>query len=495
MAIPKLIWFNTTLAVSRESSAMKALTHKFCGAVLAFALVVAFAPANAQQTAPKFSTEELARRTLERRAVDAAIWGMPMIGLDALRQAYYRDGKAKNGDIIWWPKGSTWKNQSLTPNTSLRYLYVFVNTNDDGPVVLDLPPEANGSSFLGTICDAWQVPLTDVGFEGKGGKFLILPPDHAGEVPAGYIAVRSKTYNTFMGIRSILASNSTDDEQKGNALVKLVKVYPLAKATNPPPQRFVDMTDTMYNGLVRYDESIYASLARILNEEPVQPEDLQMMGMLLPLGIEKGKEFKPDVATVAQLKSAAAEAKAWLLAQQAQIGPDWWPGSQWKLLIPAIGPKTGFKWAVPNYFDVDTRGAAFAGFFLPPAKLGGGSFYLAANFDNSGQPLRGENNYRLHVPANVPVSQFWAVTIYNSETSALFLDLPRPTLDSLDKGLRKNTDGSVDIYFGPKASAGQESNWLLTPAGTSWFPWFRFYGPEKAVFDKSWKMPDIENVK
>jgi hypothetical protein len=65
----------------------------------------------------------------------------------------------------------------------LRYLYVFFNTKDDGPVVLDLPPAANGSSFLGTICDAWQVPLTDVGFEGKGGKYLILPPDFTGRGP------------------------------------------------------------------------------------------------------------------------------------------------------------------------------------------------------------------------------------------------------------------------------------------------------------------------
>jgi hypothetical protein len=165
------------------------------------------------------------------------------------------------------------------------------------------------------------------------------------------------------------------------------------------------------------------------------------------------------------------------------------------LVVPPIGPQTGFKWAAPNYFDVDTRGAAFAGFFLPPAKLGGGSFYLAAYFDSSGQPLRGENNYRLRVPANVPVSQFWAVTIYNAETSGLFLNLSCPTLDSLGKGLRKNADGSVDLCLGPAATAGQESNWIQTPAGEVWFAWFRFYGPEKAVFDKSWKMPDIEQVK
>jgi hypothetical protein len=446
-------------------------------------------------SAKDFSSEELQQRMLERRAVEAVIWGMPIVSLDALRQAYFRDGKAKYGDIIWWPKGASWKNQSLTPNTSLRYLYVLFNTKDDGPVVLDLPPAANGASFLGTIADAWQVPLTDVGFEGDGGKYLVLPPDYTGEVPTGYIPVRSKTYNVFTAIRSILASNSEEDERKGDALVEQIKIYPLAKAGNPPAQRFVDMTDIMYDGLVHYDENIYISLARMLNEEPVQPQDLQMIGMLLPLGIEKGKDFKPDATTVSQLNSAAAEAHAWLLAKLPTFVENWWPNSQWKVPILAIGPQTGFNWTVANYFDVDSRGIAFSTFFLPPAKLGSGSFYLGANFDGSGQSLRGENTYRLHVPANVPVSQFWAVTVYDTETSALFLNLTRPTLDSLDQGMRKNADGSVDIYFGPKAPAGQESNCIYTPAEKSWFSWFRFYGPEKPLFDKSWKMPDIEMLK
>jgi hypothetical protein len=139
---------------------------------------------------------------LERRAVDAVIWGMPIVSFDAMRQAYFRDGKASYGDIIWWPKGNAWKNQSLTPNTSLRYLYIFLNTRDTGPVVVDLPAAANdGSSILGTVIDAWQVPLTDVGVEGKSGKYLVLPPDYAGEVPGGYIPMRAKTYNTLTGLR------------------------------------------------------------------------------------------------------------------------------------------------------------------------------------------------------------------------------------------------------------------------------------------------------
>src|SRR5260221_9531116 len=243
-------------------------------------------------SAKDFSSEELQQRMLERRAVEAVIWGMPIVSLDAMRQAYFRDGQAKYNDIVWWPKGSGWKNQSLTVNTSVRYMYFFCNTREDGPVVVDLPPAVAGASFYGTIEDAWFVPLVDIGFEGKGGKYLVLPPGYTAEVPAGYIAVRPKTYNTMTLVRSILASGSEESVRAGNALVNQMKIYPLAKASNPPAQRYVDMTDMLYDGLIKYDESFYTSLARMLNEEPVHPHDLEMMGMLLPLGIEKGSEFK-----------------------------------------------------------------------------------------------------------------------------------------------------------------------------------------------------------
>jgi hypothetical protein len=159
-----------------------------------------------------------------------------------------------------------------------------------------------------------------------------------------------------------------------------------------------------------------------------------------------------------------------------------------------IGVKTNFIWQTPTYFDVDGRGISFSNYFGPPVKLGGGSFYLATYHDSTGQPLVGDHTYKLHIPPNVPVSQFWGVTVYGFENSALFRDATRLTLDSLDKGVRKNPDGSVDVYFGPTPPAGHESNRLYTPSGQSWFPWFRTYGPLKGLFDKSWTMPDIERI-
>jgi hypothetical protein len=288
------------------------------------------------RSAERLTPKQLANRTVYRRAVDAVIWGLPLVGEDAVKQAYFRDGKANYNDIVWWPKGGGWKNQSPTPNVNTRYMYFFINTRQDGPVVVELPPAVPGASFYGTIEDAWYVPLTDIGFEGKGGKYLVLSPDYKGDVPDGYIAVRPATYNTMTLLRSILASLSEKDVKAGDGLVQQVKVYPLSKAANPPAQRLLDMTDVLYNGLIKYDETFFISLARVLNEEPVQPRDLQMMGMLLPLGIEKGKEFKPDAATVALLKTAAAEAQAWLMDKATTDFTPWWPDSQWGVPTPPI---------------------------------------------------------------------------------------------------------------------------------------------------------------
>src|SRR5271166_5227575 len=187
-----------------------------------------FAQSAAAQNPTPLSSQELASRTLYRRAVDAVIWGVPVVSLDMMRQAYLRDGKAEYNDVIWWPKGATWKNQSLATNTIVRYIYFFSNTKKDGPVVFELPPAVPGvAGFYGTIMDAWQVPLTDVGVAGKGGKYLLLAPDYKGEVPSGYIPMRLKTYNSYTLIRSILASNSEEDVRKGDALVNKIKVYPL----------------------------------------------------------------------------------------------------------------------------------------------------------------------------------------------------------------------------------------------------------------------------
>src|SRR5271163_3346474 len=112
----------------------------------------------------RFDAKELAKRTLQRRAVEAVIWGMPIVSVDAMRQAFFRDAGAKYGDIIYFSKPSDWKFQFTTPNASTRYVYFNFNLKN-GPVVLEVPPTV-GAGLFGSLLDAWQKPLADVGPEG-----------------------------------------------------------------------------------------------------------------------------------------------------------------------------------------------------------------------------------------------------------------------------------------------------------------------------------------
>jgi hypothetical protein len=67
-------------------------------------------------------------------------------------------------------------------------------------------------------------------------------------------------------------------------------------------------------------------------------------------------------------------------------------------------------------------------------------------------------------------------------------------ISSRDKDtLQFNDDGSVDIYFAPKAPEGLESNWV--PTGEDFFLLFRLYGPDQPLFDKTWVLNDVEKVK
>jgi hypothetical protein len=108
--------------------------------------------------------------------------------------------------------------------------------------------------------------------------------------------------------------------------------------------------------------------------------------------------------------------------------------------------------------------------------------------------LEGGKNYRLRVPPNVPVEQYWSVTAYDRETHALIRGIDRASRSSNAGELQKNTDGSVDIWFGPNASEGKESNWVPTDPKREFELMFRLYRPTKALFDKAWVLPDIEKI-
>ena len=176
--------------------------------------------------------------------------------------------------------------------------------------------------------------------------------------------------------------------------------------------------------------------------------------------------------------------------------PAFFEGTRWGLPIP---PETrdglGNMFADPNEYGVDGRSVMYHMAYFSPKVFGGGQFYLLNISDRAGKPLEGSKTYRLTVPANAPIEQYWSATVYARETHALIKGMPRSSLASNDTAVQKNTDGSVDIYFGPKAPAGKESNWVPTDPKGRFEVLFRLYGPKKELFEKLWKLPDLDEVK
>jgi hypothetical protein len=469
---------------------MKAKRIALFGALAAFTVCSA---------AADLSAADPNQAAIHRRAVEAVNWGMPAVNADLMLQAMIKAGGGAN-QIAIWAGLPNWKNQTLTPNPDTIYFIPFINTKDSGPMVMEVPPAGEDGSITGDIVDFWQAALEGAGpagaDKGKGGKFLFLPPGYAERVPEGYIALPTDTYQNYALLRSILRSTSAADVAKAVVYAKKVKVYPLSQAANPPLTKFVDVLGTMFDSTIPYDLRFFESLNRIVQMEPWLPRDKIMIDMLKTIGIEKGKPFHPDDKTKAVLNAAAREAHDWLHARFATAFAPYFAGRQWAIVVSQelVATAPTF-WEQPDNFALDTRGLAYTYIFVSVKHLGGGQFYLATIKDKAGQDLDGGGTYRLTVPANAPARQYWSAVLYDREIYTLIRDVSRASRSSQSPGLQKNPDGSVDLYFGPQAPAGKESNWIPTIAGNTFWVMFRFYGPEKTLFDKTWELPDVEKVK
>jgi hypothetical protein len=448
----------------------------------------------------ELSPSELAERTLHRRALEAVIWGMPAVNYDLMYQALVRDANGAFNQVAYWSRLPDWKIQTLTPNPDAIYFTPFINTKDAGPMVLEIPPADEGS-ITGTVMDVWQCALEDVGpagvDKGAGGKYLIVPPGHEDEPPGGYIPLPSDTYQGYALLRSIPKSGGEADVARAVAYGKRISVYPLSQAARPPATTFLDVVDIVYDSTIPYDLRFFESLNSIVQAEPWLERDKAMIDPLKSIGIEKGKAFDPDPRTKDVLSDAAREAHAWLVARyEASLSMQpFYEGGHWA----RPGSRELFEgqatfFAKPDVYPVDVRGVTFSYAYFTPKHAGAGSSYLLTIADEDGQLLDGDTAYRLSVPANVPVKQYWSATVYDRATHAPIRNARWPSRSSQTPGLQKNAEGSVDVYFGPQAPSGKESNWIPTNAGGGFEVLFRFYGPENPLFEKTWRLPDIEKL-
>jgi hypothetical protein len=455
-----------------------------------------------QTASTKFSSSELVERTIYRRAVEATIWGMPAVSMAAIRASLKRDLDADFGDIIYFSNVMEPRHEFLTANNQTPYVFTCFDLRR-GPMVLDVPQASEKVALFGSGIDSWEVPLVDVGptgdDQGKGGKYLFLPPDYKGEKPEGYFLVPSPTNFVHFALRPITVGSGTLKDAV--AYSQLLKTYPLTDAAKPRPNKYVDAYPKAWHTLPTFDLNYLRLLAETIAADPPQAKDAVMLAMLASIGIEKGKPFQPDDAKAKLLTNAVEEGLAYMndyFINHTFL--PYWPDRQW--VDVKKENNYGFSYYGDGKLDCDRRGGSFALWATwAPKRMGDpgklpASYYLKNFRDKSEDMFQGDSLYWLRVPSDTPAHDFWSIIAYEIGTNA-FIHNPenRVGVSSYDKQkMTVNNDGSVDVYIGPNAPQGLENNWIPT-AGKDFWLVARFYGPEKALFDKTWVMPDVEKAR
>ena len=442
-----------------------------------------------------YPTDETVKKLYDemdfQRACQAYLWGLPLVSLAEWQHEHETVFGAADGDFVIY---ATYKDKLgiLTANATTPYVFAFANLERTGPIVLKLQPGLNG----GNISNPWQLNMMDVGAMGpdqcKGGKYLILPPGSDMPDVEGYFMVRASTQNFALGIRSL-----DPDTEKGMEWIRSLQMYPYAERDNPSKTNFINAEGKKWSHMQPRGMAYWERLADIINNEIVQEHDRVIMAMLKPLGIEKGKAFNPDERQIKILTEAALVGEAMAKANtfEKRFKDVYFsPKAHWKYMM-------FWHWTheTEHYHQLDemaayTYEAVGTNKAMATQIPGVGQAYLGAYKDSEGNWLDGSNNYKLHIPPNPPAKQFWSITLYDVDTRCLINNEQQIGDKSSRMDLITNEDGSVDLYFGPKAPEGKEKNWIPTVPNQGFFAYLRLYAPFEAYFDKSWELPDIENA-
>tara|TARA_R110001599_G_scaffold353880_1_gene601976 strand:- start:89698 stop:91404 length:1707 start_codon:yes stop_codon:yes gene_type:complete len=439
------------------------------------------------------------------------------------------------------------KSLFLTANADVIYFWVNLEFTE-GPLVIETPPQS-----LGVIDDMWFRWVTDFGFpgpdRGEGGKYLLVPPGYKGELPTyGYIVRKVRTNRAMVLGRSFLANE--DPKPTVELIRKTLKIYPylpgglgtsiasalegkatLARSKDnkldwaflrpEPPATFIEGTGKVINTIPPSDFSYYELLNELVQQEPTDALDPEIMGSLAAIGIAKGKPFKPDARMKDILIDAAAIGTAvsrtlnW--RPRDSEGFYYYPDSAWMNMLfvggydfdapppevsadgtITVNPTTGAR-------KLNARTAMFYyATGITPAMImrltGIGSQYLGAFFDSNGDYFDGGKTYKVTLPKGIPEEKFWSITAYDNQTRSMLATpqlYPRAGSQNYPgPAAVTSRDGSTTVFFGPEKPADAAAgNWIQTTPGKGWNMLLRLYSPLEPFFTKTWRPSEVEPVK
>ena len=429
-----------------------------------------------------------------QRACQAYIWSTPIVSFKQWQVAQAETFDARHlGDFVVY-KTLKERRGIVTANLTTPYV-INLTSLADGSIVVKVPAGA----IAGVILDLWQRPVCDIGMtgpdKGQGGTYIIVSPedDKAKYEGKANFVFQSETNNLFIGLR--LLDFSPEFETRVQEELKVARVGQDFK-----PIRFIKGVDKEWSATAPRGMGFWELLSTIYQEEATREQDKLFAAMLEPLGIKKGETFSPDERQKKLLLKGAAMGELMLrnLQTNPRFADPYWQGTNWY---------KSFDFTVPQItkekVEMDERAVWFyeavgssEGMVNPTP--GAGQVFMTTKRDKNGNLLRADKTYKLTVPKDVPVAQFWSLTLYSEDTRRPYdnggTDIPSTSLDSKMQQIKVNNDGSVDLYIGATAPEGMESNFMKTVGKDGWFVYFRLYAPTEPFFDKSFSLPDFEEV-
>jgi len=428
------------------------------------------------------------------RGSEAFLSGIPAASVYAILEGFKEVGM-QPGDMGITENLMDARSLYLTPNSTTPYCMMELNL-EDGPMVMEVPP-----GVMGPIGDAFFRWVTDVGLtgpdQGKGGKYLFVHTSYKGEIPPGYFVEKVPTYRNPAFFRAFVENG--DIAGAVRHVKESFRLYPLSQADNPPVQRFVNVSGLQYNTVHANDFHFFEEMNAVIQHEPADAFNPEILGLFASIGIRKGLPFAPDARMRKILTEAVTIGNA--TARAISFSPRdkntyYYPDRQWYSSFSG-----SYDFMDNGAMMLDNRVMwHYIATGVTPAmstpKVGTGSVYPTVARDSNGNYLDGGKTYSVTLPGPVPAKAFWSLTVYDSQTrSFLETDQKSAGLDSLDPKVKQNSDGSFTLWFGPNAPEGQEGNWVQTMPGKSFFVLMRLYGPLDSWFDKTWKPGDFELVK
>ncbi len=429
-----------------------------------------------------------------QRACQAYVWSTPLVSITGWRDVQ-TTGYGVTGETDFVVFDSLKEKRGIvTANLSTPYILNFISLAG-GPLEIAYP----AGQTAGGVLDFWQRPVCDMGLtgpdRGKGGTYIIVGPEHdpAAHRREGIHVFQSETNNLLVGLRII--------DRTPGFFETVTQQFTMARVGEPARAcRFIVGKDIEWDATAPRGLDYWHKLASILQEEPVRRIDKAWMAMLLPLGIAPGKLFQPDARQKAILLKGAAMGE--LMTRNLQVNPrfaePYWKNTSWYKCFDFTIPQE-----TETRVELDERATWFyeavtstEGMVNPV--VGAGQVYMTTKRDSKGNTFRADKTYKVHVPKDVPVAQFWSLTLYSENTRRPYdnggTDISSTSLDSKTPELIYNADGSVDLFIGAKAPAGFESNFMKTVGEDGWFVYFRLYAPLQAFFDKTFSLADFAMI-